>query len=87
MKALISGKLEPRELRSGNIFMLCHTLLKKSNLLHTKGLVKATLASTVNAKVELLFNYCIIIAMGDTIAYRASRVLLLWGVQCKKRLT
>ena len=47
-KALIIGKLDQRELRCGIISILCHALLKKAILLHTEGLVKTEMASTVN---------------------------------------
>ena len=54
-KALISGKIEPRWLKCGSTFMLYHALLKKAILLHTEGLVKTALASTVSgvAKVAM----------------------------------
>ena len=47
LKALISGKLEPRVLRCGSTFILYYALLKKAILLHTEGLVKTEMASTV----------------------------------------
>ena len=47
LKALINGKLEPRGLRCGSTFILCYVLLKTAILLHTKGLVKTEMASTV----------------------------------------
>ena len=40
LKALISGCLEPRGLRYGSIFSLCHALLKKSILVHTEQIVR-----------------------------------------------
>ena len=47
LKALISGKMEPRGLRCGSTFILCYALLKKPILLHTEGLVKTEMASAV----------------------------------------
>ena len=47
MKALISGKLEPRGLRCGNTFILCYTLLKRAILLHKIRFVWLVLATTV----------------------------------------
>ena len=37
LKALISGKLEPRGLRFGSTFILCHALLNKAILLHKRA--------------------------------------------------
>ena len=47
LKALISGKSEPRGLRCGSTFILCYVLLKTAILLHTEGLVKTEMANTV----------------------------------------
>ena len=47
LKALISGKLEPSRLRCGSTFILCYVLPKTAILLHTEGLVKTEMASTV----------------------------------------
>ena len=46
LKALISGKLEPRGLRCGNTFILCYTLLKRAILLHKMRFVWLVLATT-----------------------------------------
>ena len=48
LKALISSKLEPRRLSCGSTFILCYVLLKKAILVHTEGLVKTEMASTVS---------------------------------------
>ena len=37
LKALISGKMEPRRLRCGNTFILCHALLNTAILLHKEA--------------------------------------------------
>ena len=55
LKGLISGKLEPRGLRCGSTFILYYALLKKAILLHTEGLVKTEMASTVPALKKLRF--------------------------------
>ena len=54
LKALISGKVEPRGLRCGSTFILYYALLKKAILLHTEGLVKTEMASTVITSFPLI---------------------------------
>ena len=52
LKALNCGKLEPRGLRCGSIFVLCHALLKKAILLHREGVVPFVSLNTVFILVE-----------------------------------
>ena len=40
LKALINGDLEPRDLRCGSFFTLCHTFLKSAILLHTEAFAR-----------------------------------------------
>ena len=37
LKALISGRMEPRRIRCGSIFILCHTLMNTAILLHKEA--------------------------------------------------
>ena len=53
LKALISGKMEPRGLRCSSLFILCQTLWKNTSLLHKMRFVWLVLATTV--KVDLMF--------------------------------
>ena len=39
LKALISGYVEPRELRCGSSFLFCHALLKNAIILQKEALV------------------------------------------------
>ena len=56
LKALISGKLEPRGLSCGSTFILCYVLLKTAILLHTEDLVKTEMASTVYREMFASFH-------------------------------
>ena len=47
LKAVISGKYEPRGLKCGSTFRVCQTLLKSAVLLHKVGLVKTAVPITV----------------------------------------
>ena len=47
LKALISGKMEPRGLRCSSLFILCQTLWKNTSLLHKMRFVWLVLATTV----------------------------------------
>ena len=59
LKALISGKMEPRGLRCSSLFILCQTLWKNTSLLHKMRFVWLVLATTVVPNMDLRCLYTV----------------------------